>query len=310
MLTVLLIAAATLVLVPLLFFASLIRLDRPAAAVEARRAGPHSRFVTVDGLRVHVTDTGSGPPLVLLHGINASHLSFAGWQRELSADYRVIAIDLPGHGLTGPDPLKRYSWAEMAARIHGVVAALGLERFVLAGNSLGGAVALSYALAHPDRLRALVLIDSIGGPRTGPMPPALAALSRPGLGKLFSVMTPRAVVRQVLESTYGDPRKVTEADVDAYYDLTLRAGNRRAGRDVLLQGPDQGLAAHVPEIKVPTLIIWGEKDSWVGPRSADWFEQQIDGAVVARFPELGHLPMAEDPVATAEALRRFLASLQ
>src|SRR5262245_44131470 len=139
---ILLIVLALIVLVPLGLVASAIRPDLPAAAVEKTYAGPASRFVEVEGLRMHLTDTGSGPPIVLIHGINASHRSFAGWIDELGSDHRLIAVDLPGHGLTGPDPQKRYTWAEMAQRVATATEALGIERFVLCGNSLGGAVSL------------------------------------------------------------------------------------------------------------------------------------------------------------------------
>ncbi len=298
-----------IVAVPVALLATAFRPDKAAAAVEAKYAGATSHFAEVLGLRMHFTDTGTGPPIVLLHGINANHRSFDGWVRELSLDHRVITIDLPGHGLTGPDPARRYSWREMAALVSGLTDAIGLQRFVLAGNSLGGAVALELALAHSEKLSALVLIDSIGAPELGPKPPALEALSRPLLGRLFSVLTPRSVVRQVLASTYADPGRLSGAQVDAYYDLLLRAGNRRAAREVLLKGAGQGLASRVGAIAVPTLILWGTRDSWVAPARAEWFAEKIPGATVVRFENLGHLPMAEDPAATATALREFLSRI-
>jgi pimeloyl-ACP methyl ester carboxylesterase len=308
--TPLLVVLFVIAALPAALIAAAFRADKPAKEVERKYAGPNSRFVEVEGLRMHYTDTGTGAAVVLLHGINANHRSFDGWVRELAADHRVIAVDLPGHGLTGPDPRQRYTWAEMAAVVYGLTGAIGLERFVLAGNSLGGAVALELALIHPEKLRALVLIDAIGSPAMGKRkPPALEALSRPWLGRLFSVMTPRSVVRHVVGSTYADPSRLTEAEVDVYYDLTLRAGNRRAAREVLLKGSDQGLAKRIGALEVPTLILWGARDTWVRPGSAKWFAEHIPGARVVRFDDLGHLPMAEDPAATIAALRAFLAEV-
>lgn len=311
--TPLLIVVAIALAIPLALFGSAIRLDRPARAVEARQAGHNSRFVMVDGLRMHCTDTGggpgTGPAIVLIHGINANFRSFDGWVAEFSSAHRVIAVDLPGHGLTGPDPRHRYTWTQMAELVYGLTRELGLDRFVLCGNSLGGAVSQALTLAHPESVRALVLIDAIGGPMRGPMPPALKALSRPVLGPIFATMTPREVVKRVLASTYGDPGRLSEAEVDAAYDLTLRAGNRAAAREVLKRGAGQGLSNRVHEIAVPTLILWGDRDSWVSPDLADWFVAQIKGASLVRFPDLGHLPMAEDPKATAAALRDFIATL-
>ena len=307
--TTLLILVGLVVAIPLGLLASAIRFDRPAAAVERRQAAPNSRFVMVEGLRMHCVDAGQGPAIVLIHGINASHKSFAGWMRELSADYRVIAVDLPGHGLTGPDREERYSWRQMAELVHGLTVELGLERFVVCGNSLGGAVAAELTLLHPERVRGLVMIGAIGGPEMGPMPPPLKVLSRPFWGWLSTILTPRAVVRQVLGSTYADPTRLSESEIDAAYDFTLRAGNRRAARQVLLKGGNQGLSARVGEIKAPTLLIWGEHDSWVIPARGDWYAEHIPGARLVRFPDLGHLPMAEDPLATATALRDFLAEI-
>jgi pimeloyl-ACP methyl ester carboxylesterase len=308
--TPLLVVLLLVIVIPAALIAAAWRADRPAAQIERKYAGPNSCFVEVEGLRMHYTQTGTGPAVVLLHGINANHRSFDGWVRQLAVDHRVITVDLPGHGLTGPDPRQRYTWREMAALVHGLTEAIGLERFVLAGNSLGGAVALELALIHPEKLRALVLIDAIGSPATGGRkPPALEALSRPWLGRLFSVMTPRSVVRHVVGSTYADPSRLTEAEVDVYYDLTLRAGNRRAAREVLLKGGDQGIAQRIGALKVPTLILWGARDTWVRPGSAEWFAEHIQGARVVRFDDLGHLPMAEDPAATVAALRAFLADV-
>ncbi len=307
--TTLLILAGLAAALVLTLLGSAIRLDRPAAVVERRQLEPDSRFVIVGGLRMHCVDAGQGPAIVLIHGINASHKSFAGWMRELAPNYRVVAVDLPGHGLTGPDSRGRYSWREMAEMVHGLTAALGLERFVLCGNSLGGAVAAELALLHPERVRALVLIGAIGGPEIGPKPPPLRVLSRPLLGRLFSIMTPRAIVRHVLASTYADAMKLTEADIDATYDLTLRAGNRRAARQVLLKGGDQGLAARIGGIRVPTLLLWGDGDTWAIPSRGKWYAEHIPGAKLVRFANLGHLPMAEDPVVTAKALRDFLAEV-
>ena len=307
--TAALIVLAILVLIPLAFMASLVRFDRPAADVEARRAGASSRFADVEGLRVHYTDVGSGPPIVLIHGINSNHASFAGWQRELSSSYRTIALDLPGHGLTGPDAKDRYSWREMAEVVEGLVTSIGLECFVLAGNSLGGAVSMEYAIAHPERLEALVLIDSIGPPFRGKMPPSLAAMRRPLLGPFLSLLSPPMVVKQVLESTFGDPSRLPPSAVEIATDLVLREGNRKAARQVLLKGGDQGLGSRLGAVRCPVLILWGDKDTWTTPDNIGWFTTHFPRAQLVRYPELGHLPMTEDSARTAQSLRDFLDTI-
>jgi len=154
--------------------------DRLAAEVEARYATPPSQFVTVDGLRVHYRDRGAGPAIVLLHGSHSSLFTWEGWAAALSPEHRVISLDLPGHGLTGPDPQGRYSIAEMADFLDRFLAAIKVERFSLAGNSMGGGVAWHYALAHPDRVDRLILVDAYAYPQ--PLPGMLRLFTLPLVG--------------------------------------------------------------------------------------------------------------------------------
>ena len=90
--------------------------DRSAAELEARYATAPSKFVEVDGLRIHYRDRGEGPAIILLHGSNSSLFTWEGWSQALAPTHRVVTLDLPGHGLTGPDPKERYSPAEMAEK--------------------------------------------------------------------------------------------------------------------------------------------------------------------------------------------------
>ena len=118
------------------FFAIAIRPDLPAREAAARFSEPDSRFVTVDGMDVHYRDVGSGPVLVLLHGSNASLHTWNGWIERLRDGFRLLALDLPGHGLTGPSPQNRYSSDDQAEFLEHFVSALGLAHFALAGNSM------------------------------------------------------------------------------------------------------------------------------------------------------------------------------
>src|SRR5581483_4009099 len=131
---------ALLALVVLVLAAG-VRFDRDPGDLEAKYATPPSKFIDVDGARVHYRDTGSGPPIVLVHGSNASLFTWEGWTERLAPSHRVIALDMPGHGLPGPDPKARYSAAEMAELVAAFATKLGIERFAIAGNSMGGNVA-------------------------------------------------------------------------------------------------------------------------------------------------------------------------
>lgn len=283
-----------------------LRLDVDAAPLEAKYAAPPSRFVTAAGIRFHIRDRGQGPVLVLLHGQAINLYAWEPAAKLLAADHRVISIDLPGHGLTGPDPLGRYTLAGMAESIDALMTALGVSRFALAGNSLGGGVAARYALAHPDRLDALILVDAVGGPATAPGPMAFRLEAATVIGALMQWFTPQWTVRWVLADTFGDPSRMTDDEVTSTYELLLRKGNRTAGRQTLLGALDPDVAARIGEIRTPTLVLWGSRDTWIGPDDARWFGAHLPDAAVTVLDGLGHMPMLEDPMTATAAMEEFL----
>jgi pimeloyl-ACP methyl ester carboxylesterase len=295
-----------LLLIPLAALAAGIRPDRPAAEVEARHATPPSQFVMVDGLRVHYRDRGHGPVMVLLHGSNSSLFTWEGWVALLAHDHRVITLDLPGHGLTGPDPKHRYRADQMAELLQRFVTQLDLSRFTVAGNSMGGQVAWRYTLAHPERVDHLILIDSAGLPREEPRPFAFRMMSTPLLSSIGRWVSPRFVIARSLRDAYGNGARITEADVDLYQDLLLRQGNREATRERFAGSDDPNAAQRLPEIKTPTLILWGERDRWILPKYGERFHAAMAGSRLVVLPGLGHTGMEEDPDATVAQVRKFL----
>ena len=286
--------------------ACFVRLDVDPAPLEAKYATGPSRFVEAAGIRFHITDRGRGPVLVLLHGQAINLLAWEPAANLLAADHRVISIDLPGHGLTGPDPEGRYTLAQMAESIDALMVALGIDRFALAGNSLGGGVALRYALAHPDKLDALILVDAVGGPATSPGPLAFRLEGAAIIGNLMQWFTPQWSVRFVLADTFGDPSKMTDGEVESTYELLLRAGNRTAERQTLMGALDTEISARIGEIATPTLVLWGSRDTWIRPEDARWFGDHLRNASVTILDGLGHMPMLEDPATTSAAMETFL----
>jgi pimeloyl-ACP methyl ester carboxylesterase len=282
-----------------------VRRDRPAAEVERRWFAPPSQFVDVDGLRVHVRDRGHGEAIVLLHGSNSSLFTWEGWAEVLARDHRVVTLDLPGHGLTGPDPRHRYSPAGMAEVVDRVADRLGLGRFTIGGNSMGGGVAWHYALLRPDRVERLILVDSAGYPRDEPRPFAFRLFSMPLVGHLVRHITPHFMVRRTTREVYGDPSRVGEALVDQYEDFTLRAGNREATSERFALS-DDGMYTRMSGIRVPTLILWGSRDHWILPRYGDRFHAEIPGSRLVVLDGLGHVPMEEDPARSVQPVLEFL----
>ncbi len=209
--------------------------DTDRAEMIAKYGGSQSRFVTLaDGAQVHVRDSGGdGTPMILLHGSNSSLHTWEPLKAALGSGYRIVTLDLPGHGLTGATPTHRYDTAEMVATVDGVAEALGLERFILGGNSMGGGVSWNYALAHPDKVRALLLLDAGGMPlRDGEAKPKSNIgfrIMRSSFGRwLGGQITPRFLIAQSLEGSVADPARIDDATVDRYWELLRFPGNRAA----------------------------------------------------------------------------------
>lgn len=284
--------------------ALLYRPDLPPESLRARYAPPPSRFVRVQGMDVHYRDEGTGPAVVLLHGMGASLHTWEGWTAGLRDSLRVVRLDLPGYGLTGPFPHGDYRNAAYVAFLDAFLDSLDIRRASLAGNSMGGEIAWRYALAHPARVDRLILVDAAGYPYGDP-PPLFRLLGTPGLRSVLAKLSPRWLYRQNLEQVYVDDAKVTEALVDRYYDLTRRAGNREAflARALVV---DSAPFAAIRAVRAPTLIQWGAEDLWIPRAMADTFAAHIRGSRVVMYDGVGHLPMEESPARSVADARRFL----
>ncbi len=284
--------------------------DRPAPMLEARWAAAPSTFIDVKGQRVHLRDEGprdDAAPLLLIHGTSASLHTWDGWAAALRGQRRVIRFDLPGFGLTGPNATADYSDASYARFVVDLADAMRLQRFVVAGNSLGGEVAWRTALLARERVDKLILVDAAGYafiPESVPWGFRLAF--NPGMAWLAERTLPRALVASSVRSVYGDPGKVTPDLVERYFELTLREGNRRALGQRLRQLDHGAGAPRIRELKLPTLILWGGRDRLIPPDSARRFAADIAGSELVMFEALGHVPQEEDPALSVAPVRRFL----
>ena len=217
-------------------------------------------------------------------------------------------MDLPGFGLTGPDQHDDYSIANYVRFVRAVLDSLHVTRAVLAGNSLGGAIAWSVALDDPARVARLVLVDAAGYPMHPTSVPIGLRIARSSvLGWLARYSLPRSVVESSVRNVFGDPSKVTPELVDRYYDLALRAGNRKALVARLKQLLDEPQVVRLRELHVPTLIMWGGNDRLFPLDNAERFHQDIAGSRLVVFAALGHVPQEEDPKATVRPLQSFLS---
>ena len=288
--------------------------DRPLDALKARWAQPPSRFVPVLGMQLHLRDEGPADdplPIVLLHGAGASLHSWSGWAARLRGERRVIRLDLPGFGLTGPAPDADYSIAAYVRWLGAALDALGVKSAVLAGHALGGEIAWATALAQPQRVQKLILVNATGYP-TEPsgapmeMPLGFKLARIAALAPVWQNTLPRGLVQSDLRHLYGAPDRVTPELVDRHFELRLRQGNRRALGQVLQQARHDN-AARIQQIKQPTLILWGGRDRWLAPEHGERFGRDIRGAQLQRLAALGHMPHEEDPAGTLALLREFLS---
>jgi len=284
--------------------------DRPVSALVARWAPPPSQFVAIDGLQAHLRDEGprdDPTPIVLLHGTSASLHTWDGWVAALLPRHRVVRLDLPGFGLTGPAPDDDYSMGRYVEFIASALDTLGIEQCVIAGNSFGGWISWETALAHPDRIKGLVLVDAAGYPlQSESVPIGFRLANVPVLNRVMESVLPRGIVESSLRNTYGDPSRVTPELVDRYYELTLREGNRRALAQRFAAGRGTTEPGRIRSLRLPTLILWGDRDRLIPPSYAERFHRDIAGSELVMFPGLGHVPQEEDPAATVAAVLAFL----
>lgn len=288
--------------------------DVPVEGLVGRWAPPPSDFIEHRGMLVHLRDEGpreDPEPIVLLHGTGASLHTWDGWVRELRHQRRVVRIDLPGFGLTGPfagehDP-EDYRGDTYARFLLALMDQLGLQRVVLGGNSLGGEIAWRTATLAPERVSRLVLVDPSGlDVRPEAVPAAFVMAALPVLREIGRAALPRELVAASLASVYGDPARISPELVDRYWHMAMREGNRRALSLRLQQLEPGAAAARLDSIAVPTLLLWGERDRLIPPAAGQEMQRRIPGSQLVLLPTLGHVPQEEDPAASLAPVRSFL----
>ncbi len=287
--------------------------DTDADEMWAKYGGePSQRLPLADGRTVHLRDEGprDAPAIVLLHGSNADLMTWQPWAENLRDSFRVIRYDQRGHGLTGPAPDGAYSRDAFVDDLDLVADALDLDRFVLAGNSMGGSIAMGYAIAHPERLAGLVLVDASGAPieREGGGNLAFTLAAMPGVGTALSQVMPRSLIERSLSQSVSNQAVVTPEAVDRYWEMARYPGNRAATRERFGTERVPFTAEAVGSVDVPTLVMWGEEDALVPFAEATWFMEYLPRATLVSYPDIGHIPMEEAPDGSVQDLRDWLSS--
>lgn len=288
--------------------------DTDAAEMRAKYGAEPSQFLEIGGgVKVHLRDEGprDGTPIILLHGSNADLHTWEPWVERLKDTYRVIRFDQIGHGLTGPNSAGDHSTASFIEDIGEVADALGLERFILGGNSMGGSHTIGYAIENPERLMGIVLVDA-GGIRVEEKADGNTGFDiarTPVINQLIKHVTPRSLIEQSLRESVSNEAIVTPEAVDRYWELLRYPGNRGATLERFSR-PWAGFdRERIAQVTVPALILWGEDDGLIPVSVGKLYNDLLPQSELVIYPEIGHLPQEEAPDATIADLDRWLGQL-
>jgi pimeloyl-ACP methyl ester carboxylesterase len=281
--------------------------DKSRKVLEAKYNVLPADYVDVAGMRLRIRDTGprDAPAVILLHGFGSSLETWDDWAALLSDRFRVIRYDLPGFGLTGPDPTGDYTEARGVQVLAALMDRLGIAKASIIGNSMGGRLAWMFAALHPDRVARLVLVSPDGFASPGfeynkkPNVPFVA--------KLLPYTLPTMMLRGSLVPAYADQATLTDDLVARYRDMMLAPGVRGAIVARMEQNMMRDPAPLLRTIRAPTLLVWGGKDGMIPFTNAQDYLRDIPNSRLVAFPDLGHIPQEEAPAKSLEPVRQFLA---
>lgn len=298
----------------------------PAGIIDARYESRFSQFLLMEnGSRIHYRDEGNrrGEPIVLIHGSNASLHIWEPWVAILGEEFRMITLDLPGHGLTGAVPDEDYSTDASIKTIDATITHLGLKQFTLGGSSMGDGVTWRYTLKYPEKVNAMLLIGASGLPewrlhstRGQPAderetPIIFELLTKPWFRAISTKLDPYYFTKQGVLVAYNNSPVVTDELIMRYYKLSLREGSREATMKRFANlDVESDRTYDLSTITQPTLILWGEEDALISLAVAKKFDSVLPIAALVTFPDTGHMPMEEIPEKSAKAVKEFLLALK
>jgi pimeloyl-ACP methyl ester carboxylesterase len=284
--------------------------DIPLDKLKKKYTDSYSCFVRIGQMDIHYKDQGDKKdsiPIVLIHGTGSSLHTYDHWTKELILNHRVIRMDLPGYGLTGPFPNRDYSYNKYVAFLKVFLEKIGVKSCILAGNSLGGNIAWRFTIENSEMVNNLILIDAAGYPmKSKSIPLAFKIAQIPIIQNIFTVISPRFVAKASVENVYKDKTKIDEELVDRYFELTLREGNRQAFVDRFKVKSDTISHKKIKLINQRTLILWGEEDKLIPTQMAYLFHKDLPNDTLVILKNVGHVPMEESPSESLRPVIKFL----
>ena len=263
------------------------------------------RTVSIDGVGVHYLEAGEGPALVLIHGLGASTFTFQRVVPELARRFRVVALDLKGFGFSDR-PDGDYTLTAQADLVRQLMDRLGIEKASVLGHSMGGAVAMRLALAHPERVERLILASSASDLELGRRIWGAALL-----GRLLPLVAPftlhnRRFRELSLKSGFYETDRCTEQIIEGYMMPGRVRGYLRAlGNTMAHWRRDPRLRP--ADITHPTLVLWGEADRWLPPSRGERLHRLISGSRLEVIKGGGHLFLQEQPESSLRLIEDFLS---
>jgi pimeloyl-ACP methyl ester carboxylesterase len=296
------------------------RRDLPLNVIEEKYFTDNSYYINLTitteqnqekSIKIHYQDYGQTyqKVIVLLHGAFSSSHTFEDTKDLLiDNEYRVIMIDLPYHGLSDGFEDHVTSINRSARVVKSLLDELEIDEIYIAGNSMGGGVSYNLAGLYNGNdgfiIKGIIFIDSIfpfenfqtGGPRR-----VIQLLSSDFTAPLISKLTPRFLLKYILEGVYGDKELLKDETVDRYYEILRKTNNRLSilkNTQETLDYEDQiAFIDKIKEEEIPVLVLWGKKDTWISYEVAYLFQERLDltNEFIVIYDDLGHVPMEENP---------------
>lgn len=277
---------------------------KPLLDLNRSLSGLEKKVVTVADHEVHYLDGGEGETLVLLHGIFAEKDHWVEFARPLTANHRVVALDIPGFGASSRLQDHSYEYPDQVERLHAIVNELELDSLHLAGNSMGGTIAALYAMAYPETVRSVAFI---GAPQGVRIPEASVMDRAIEQGRIPLIPRTQAEFDETMDLVFAKrpflPRPILRDAAEKALtraDSNLRLWEEQRKHWHLLDD-------ELPRLTHPTLVLWGEQDDVFDVSGADVVESVLENVTRVIMPETGHLPMMERPRDSAEHYLAFLA---
>ena len=274
-----------------------------AMSAERERSMLTEQSVQVGEDRWPYLEGGSGDVVLLLHGFGGDKDNWTRFAGHLTPDHRVIAPDLPGFGDNARHEDQAYDIASQRERLAAFVQTMGLERFHLAGNSMGGNLAAAYAHAYPEQLLSLGLFNAAGV--ESPVPSDLAR-EYEATGKVSLIPRTREEYDHLMDMVFVDKPYVPPFAVDALAERAIENADFRQKVFVEYRQNMLRLEPLLPEIQTPALVLWGDTDRLIHVSAARVMHDLLPNSELVVMENMGHVPMIEDPRATVERYGPFI----